>query len=94
MSWLNPGPNYGYRITQIDEHPWNTLITMKEILRLEPGSMTFVGSESEIHERYWREAEPQLFELGKKPIFQIDVTPIHPHVVETKPRTPFKPYAL
>jgi hypothetical protein len=67
---------------------------MKEILRLEPGSLVFVGPDAEMHERYWRESEKGLFESGKKPVFQIDVTPIHPHVVETKPRTPFKPYPL
>ncbi|MES2308975.1 MAG: hypothetical protein V4507_08955 [Verrucomicrobiota bacterium] len=94
MSWLSPGPHYGYRITQIDEHPWNTLITMKEILKLDPGSLVFVGPDAELHERYWKGSAHGLFDTGKKPVFQIDVTPIHPHVVETKPRTPFKPYPL
>lgn len=94
MSWLNPGPNYGYRLVKIDDHPWNTLITMKEILKLDPGSFEFVGDECQSHENFWRKESPHFFEKGKKPVFQIDSTPIHPHVVETRPRTPFKPYAL
>lgn len=94
MSWIQPGWSYGYRLTQLDDHPWNTLITMKEILKLDPGSLVFTGDESAAHENYWRRELPNLFEVGKKPIMQLDATPIHPHVVESKPRTPFKPYSL
>lgn len=93
MSWFLPNPNFGYTITAIDDHPWNTLITMREIVRLEPGSIRFTGPNAEKHREFWAASLPELFvEEGKKPVFTVDSTGIHPHRVESEPRTPFKPW--
>ena len=85
MSWLNPGPNYGYRITQIDEHPWNTLITMKEIRRLDPGSMVFVGQIRSImsvtgerpRRNYLRPAKNRFFRSMSPRFIRIPLRPSH-----------------
>jgi hypothetical protein len=90
--WFQPGPSFGYTLTRIGEHPWNTLITMKEVLRLDPGSLVFTGPHAEGHARYWRAELPQLFDKGRAPEFELDTSPIHPHVVESTPRKPFEPY--
>ncbi len=37
MRWFLPGPNFGFTLTQIDDHPWKTLLTMKEVMKLDPG---------------------------------------------------------
>lgn len=92
MTWFAPGPNFGYTIKQIDDHPWQTLITMKEVVRLEPGSLEFIGPDVDRHVAYWREHKPELFEVGKKPVFVLDTTPVHPHQVEAEPRRPFQPW--
>jgi hypothetical protein len=92
MRWFLPGPNFGYTLTQIDDHPWKTLLTMKEVIKLEPGSLVFTGEEAKTHRNYWLEHAPQLFEDGKKPVFQLDTTPVHPHSVEVEPRRPFQPW--
>lgn len=93
MTWYAPGPNFGYTIKKIDDHPWQTLITMKEIIRLEPGSLEFIGPDAERHRVYWREQKPELMSEGRKPVFVLDTTPVHPHTVESAPRQPFKPWA-
>jgi hypothetical protein len=87
-----PGYHFGYTIVGIDDHPWNTLITMKEILRLEPGSLVFVGPSAEQHQLWWQQEKPELFVAGKKPVFTIDTKIIHPHQVESEPRRPFVPW--
>jgi hypothetical protein len=92
MSWMAPGYNYGYTITRIDEHPWNTLITMKEVLRLDPGSLVFTGPDSERHTAFWKDELPQFASSGVKPVFELDCTLIHPHRVESEPRQPFEPW--
>lgn len=94
MNWLQPGPNCGYTLVRIDDHPWKTLLTMKEVLQLEPGSLVFSGPSKEWHDAYWKPRHPELFENDRKPVFELDTTPIHPHVAESKPRQPFKPYDL
>ncbi|HSI84763.1 MAG: hypothetical protein ACAI35_26150 [Candidatus Methylacidiphilales bacterium] len=92
-SFFLPGPNYGYRIVKIGDHPWNALVTMKEIMRLDPGIIRFVGPGAERHEAYWKDSMPQLFDAEvapKGPVFEIDVTTVHPHAVEIEPRRPFQ----
>jgi hypothetical protein len=89
-SFFLPGPNYGYRIVKIDDHPWNALVTMKEILRLDPGTIRFVGPGAERHENFWKDLHPQLFGGETLPVFEIDVTTVHPHAVEIEPRRPFQ----
>lgn len=90
--WFLPGPTFGYRLVRIDDHPWDTLITMKEILRLQPGSLRFVGPDAKRHEEFWRKELPQLLESDARPVFELDTRPIHPHLVESAPRQPFRPY--
>lgn len=92
MLWILPSPHFGYVITQIDDHPWNTLITMKEILLLEPGSLHFHGPNADAHREYWRKLHPHLIEGEQKPVFQLDTTGVHPHKVESEPRRPFQPW--
>ncbi|NJK93309.1 MAG: hypothetical protein HC904_16765 [Blastochloris sp.] len=88
--WFVPSPQFGYTLTRIDEHPWNTLLTMKEVLRLEPGSIEFTGPHATGHDTYWREHLPHLFTKDLKPVMVLDTSPIHPHAVETEPRRPFR----
>jgi|GEM_PF-963019 len=90
--WFQPGPSFGYKLTKIDGHPWNTIVTMKEVVKLDPGSLVFTGPHAAGHERYWRKECPGLFGEGKAPVFELDTTPIHPHKVESEPRKPFEPY--
>lgn len=90
--WFQPGYNFGYTLKAIDEHPWQTLITMKEILKLEPGSIEFMGQGCEAHQEFWLKELPAKISTGVKPIFMVDTTPVHPHSVESKPRKPFEPY--
>jgi hypothetical protein len=90
--WYAPGPSFGYTLKQIDDHPWSTLLTMKEVLRLDPGSIEFVGPDATSHVDYWSKETPQHFTAGKMPIFILDTTPIHPHTVEIAPRQPFRPW--
>jgi hypothetical protein len=92
MQWFLPGPNFGYTLTRIDEHPWQTLLTMKEIVKLEPGSLVFTGAEAKAHRNHWLEHYPHYFEDGRKPVFELDTTPVHPHSVEVEPRRPFQPW--
>ncbi len=91
-TWWQPGPEFGYTLRYIDEHPWDTLMTMKEVLHLEPGSIEFLGIEAEAHRKYWLQHHPELVETGRAPIFRLETTPVHPHKVESEPRSPFKPY--
>jgi hypothetical protein len=90
--WFQPGLSFGYTLRRIGDHPWNTLLTMKEVLKLEPGYLTFTGPHAAGHERYWRQHLPHIFESGREPVFELDTSPIHPHIVETRPRKPFEPY--
>jgi hypothetical protein len=92
MLWYLPGPNFGYTLTKIDEHPWKTLLTMKEIIKLEPGSIVFTGADAKTHRNYWLEHRPEFFQADRKPVFEVDTTPVHPHSVEIAPRKPFKPW--
>ncbi len=92
MAWFAPGPHFGYTLKRIDDHPWQTLITMKEIVRLEPGSLEFTGPAAGLHQSYWRERLPELIAPGRKPVFVLDTTPVHPHAVESAPRRPFEPW--
>jgi hypothetical protein len=90
--WFVPSPHFGYTLTRIDEHPWNALLTMKEVVQLEPGSLEFTGEYARGHRDYWKERFPGLFQEGQQPVMVLDTSPIHPHSVEVKPRTPFKPW--
>jgi hypothetical protein len=90
--WFVPSPHFGYTMTRIDEHPWNTLLTMKEVVQLEPGSLEFTGPHATGHCEYWESRFPELFESGKKPVMVLDTNPIHPHAVEVEPRKPFRPW--
>jgi hypothetical protein len=90
--WFAPGPNFGYKLVRIDDHPWDTLITMKEILRLEPGSLEFTGPAAAEHLAYWQHHLPDKLGTGLKPVFVLDTTPVHPHRVESEPRRPFRPW--
>ena len=90
--WYAPGPTFGYTLKKIDDHPWSTLLTMKEIIRLEPGSIEFAGPDAERHREFWAKESPAYFTVGKTPVFLLDTTPIHPHTVEIQPRQPFKPF--
>ena len=92
MQWYLPGPNFGYTLVQIDAHPWKTLLTMKEVIKLEPGSLEFTGPDAKEHRNHWMEHHPHLFEAGRKPVFILDVTLVHPHSVEAEPRRPFRPW--
>lgn len=89
-----PGPNFGYRVVEIDGHPWDYLLTMKELVQLEPGSIVFTGPAAEEHESYWKEERPDLFHAGKDPVFKVDTLPVNPHSVETKPKRPFQPWII
>jgi hypothetical protein len=84
--WYAPGPTFGYTLKKIDAHPWDTLLTMKEVLRLEPGSIEFTGPDAERHLEFWRQSQPEYFTAGKTPVF------VHPHKVESEPRRPFRPW--
>jgi len=90
--WFQPGPSFGYTLKRIGEHPWNTILTMKEVVKLDPGSLVFTGPHADGHTRYWKENTPHLFAEGREPVFELDTTPIHPHKVEVEPRKPFEPY--
>lgn len=91
--WWAPGPNFGYKIKAIDDHPWDTLITMKEILKLQPGSIQFIGEDAARHTRFWSQELPHLFnDPPQSPVFVLDTQLIHPHKVESEPRKPFKPF--
>ena len=90
--WYLPGPNFGYTLAKIDDHPWKYLLTMKEVLKLDPGSLAFTGPDAKSHRNYWREHHPELFVEGKGPVFELDTTPVHPHSVEVEPRKPFRPW--
>jgi hypothetical protein len=92
MAWFQPGPDFGYTLRAVDEHPWNTLLTMKEVLKLEPGSLRFQGPNAEGHRLFWKESLPGLVESGGKPVFVLDTTGVHPHRVESEPRKPFQPW--
>jgi hypothetical protein len=93
MVWFQPGPDFGYTLKAVDEHPWNTLLTMKEVLQLDPGSLQFIGPQAEAHSDYWKEKLPELAAEGRRPIFVLDTQAVHPHKVESEPRRPFKPWA-
>jgi len=88
--WFVPSPHFGYTLKRIDDHPWNTLLTMKEVVQLEPGSLEFVGPHADGHTGYWKEKLPDFFELNKKPVMVLDTSPINPHAVEVEPRKPFR----
>ncbi|MDE1171459.1 MAG: hypothetical protein PW734_09675 [Verrucomicrobium sp.] len=90
--WYLPGPNFGYTLIRIDAHPWKTLLTMKEVLKLDPGSLLFTGADAKTHRNYWLERHPELFEENRSPVFELDTTPVHPHSVESAPRRPFQPW--
>jgi hypothetical protein len=92
MAYYLPGPHFGYTLTRIDDHPWNTLLTMKEVVRLEPGSLEFIGPSALDHHKFWLQSNPELFVKGRKPVFQLDTKVVHPHKVETQPRRPFEPW--
>jgi hypothetical protein len=94
MTWFNPGPSFGYVLKQIDDHPWDTIITMKEVLKLQPGSIRFVGPVAGQHRDYWKPLQPGLIETGVAPVFVLDTAPIHPRTVENKPRKPFEPWKI
>jgi hypothetical protein len=93
--WYAPGKNFGYTLKKIDDHPWNTLLTMREVVQLEPGSIEFTGPDAERHREFWLRENPGLFFTpGQKPVFVLDTTPVHPHSVETKPRQPYMPWNI
>lgn len=94
MSWFLPGPSFGYVLKQIDEHPWDTIITMKEVLKLQPGSIRFIGPVADQHRDHWKPIHPDLIETETKPVFVLDTAPIHPHTVESEPKRPFKPWKI
>lgn len=91
--WYRPGPNFGYTIVEIDGHPWRYLLTMKELVRLEPGAVRFTGPGAAEHEAYWKREMPELFlQPERKPLFVVDTSVVHPHRVESQPRKPFQPW--
>jgi hypothetical protein len=92
MAYYLPGPHFGYTLRQIGNHPWNTLITMKEVLRLEPGSLEFTGPSATEHQKFWMQSNPELFTAGRQPVFVLDTKVVHPHSVEVAPRQPFQPW--
>ena len=92
--WYAPGPDFGYRVVEIDGHPWNYLLTMKELVRLEPGSIEFQGPAAGEHTAYWQAENPELFHAGRAPVFKVDTAPVHPHSVESKPKRPFQPWII
>jgi hypothetical protein len=91
-TWFTPGPSFGYIIREIDGHPWQALVTMKEILKLEPASIEFLGPNAQHHIEYWKSSIPHLLNTKTPPHFKLDTTPIHPHQVEVEPRKPFQPW--
>ncbi len=91
--WFQPGPSFGYTIREIDGHPWNYLLSMKELRQLEPGTIRFTGPNAEEHTAYWKAQHPEFFpEKETAPLFIVDTVPVHPHQVESEPRRPFAPW--
>ncbi|MEM1058246.1 MAG: hypothetical protein AAGK14_03280 [Verrucomicrobiota bacterium] len=91
--WFAPGPSFGYTVREIDGHPWNYLLTMKELCQLEPGTIRFTGEAAASHIEYWKQHHPEFFpEVETAPVFVVDTTPVHPRTAEQEPRRPFAPW--